>query len=92
MIQAGGRVLINVCCPECLTPCQQPWDSDFFVIRCQNEKCLYKYSNIVIERRTGVIISCDAVVGRDKDWEPIRLFPSWVDENGTPVYPRKEEK
>ena len=90
MIRVGGKHLLKVCCPECGTPSHQPYDSDFFFICCQNEKCLYRYANIGIERPTGVVVSCDAMVTFDgAEWK--RVFPTVCDDNGKTIWPKREE-
>lgn len=61
MIRVGGYHHFKVCCFECGTPCgQSSLASDFFVFCCDNSDCLYRGANVVVERKTGMVISCDA--------------------------------
>lgn len=94
MIRAGGRHLLKVCCLNCGTPCEQEAsESDFFFICCQNEKCEYRYANVVIEKRTGIVIACDAILMTPPEsYEPKRVWPAYYWEDGTRVWPKPEDK
>lgn len=61
MIIIGQKCLLKVCCVECGQPGRhQDQNSEFFLLVCQNKDCKYAYCNIVIEKKSGIVISCDA--------------------------------
>lgn len=93
MIRVGGRHLLKVCCLECGKPHQpEEANSDFFIICCQNEECKYKYANVVIEKRTGIVIACDAILLADeKTFEFKRVWPSCYAEGGKRIWPKEDQ-
>ena len=90
MIRAGSWNLLKVCCLECGTPVQiEGKASDFFVMCCKNKDCMYAGANVVVERRTGIVLMCDAQVWYTKDG-PERVFPAMFDKDGKQIWPEKK--
>lgn len=90
MIRTGGKHGLKICCLECGTPCFEQHDnSDFFFMNCHNEECLYYYAMVVVERRTGIVLSCTCetqiVYGTDG---PKRVYPAVFDKDGKQVWPK----
>ncbi len=59
MITQGRIILFKLCCPDCGQAIEysQPPVSDFFVINCNNKDCHSYRAEILVERRTGVVLS-----------------------------------
>lgn len=90
MIRVGSWNLFKVCCFECGTPIQTgEKSSDFFIMLCPNDECTYRGATVVVERRTGIVISCDAQVRYTKDGLE-RLFPAMFDKDGKQIWPEKK--
>jgi len=91
MVRVGGKLILKVCCPECGTPHEQhPDPSDLLFFYCHNDQCKYYCANIVVERKTGLVIACDAIFvfvdGKEK-----RVYPSlYTEEDSTPkrIWPK----
>jgi hypothetical protein len=89
MIHVGNRVPLRICCLECGQPTDPNYDtSDFWFIRCSNKDCPYAYSMVVVERRTGIVISCDARVYHTPDG-PKRFSYPMYDDDGNLIWPKK---
>lgn len=87
MILPGTRMLFKVGCPDCGTPQQQADTSDFFVFRCANEDCSSWQANILVERRTGVILSNDAHYTWTDDRGGVVAHPILANKDGNQVWP-----
>ncbi len=59
MITQGRNILFRLCCPDCGQPLEnsQPSVSDFFIINCSNKDCHSYRADILVERRTGIVLS-----------------------------------
>ena len=90
MIRAGQYILFNLCCPSCGKPTGlQHANSRFFVICCQEQECLVRGANIVVERTTGHVLSNDAQF-MYVDGENKRVYPALLDNDGKQVWPKGE--
>lgn len=88
MILPGTTMLFKVCCPDCGLPHQQSATiSDFFVFRCQDENCPSWQATILVERRTGVILSNDAHYVWTEDRGGVVAQPMLANRDGQQVWP-----
>ena len=55
----GSRILFKLCCPQCGEPLPnyQSDVSDFFFFKCHNKECRAYMAEILVERRTGQVLS-----------------------------------
>lgn len=62
----GQSILFRLCCPRCGVPLYdyQPANSEFFIINCGNEECEMKGSSVLVERRSGIVLSV-----REWEWQ-----------------------
>jgi hypothetical protein len=91
MIAAGSLLhAFKVGCPNCGEPRDQSPNSDFFSFCCQNEKCEYRCATIVVERKTGIVLYCDARFFYENG-EYKRVFPAQFDEHGNQIWPVPKE-
>jgi ssDNA-binding Zn-finger/Zn-ribbon topoisomerase 1 len=93
MISVGALVLFYVGCPECGKSQQQRNGSEFFIFCCQNEDCAVRGCPIVVERKSGLVISvegCHHYNQETENWE--QLFPALFDKDGRQVWPKLKDK
>lgn len=87
MIIPGSRMLFKIGCPDCGVPQQQGENSDFFVFRCANEECPSWQANILVERRSGMILSNDAHYVWSNGRGGVVAQPMLADKDGKQVWP-----
>ena len=65
----GTLILFKLCCPYCGSPLPnyQTNGSDFFLIECSNPDCDMSKSSVLVERRTGTVLSVNTWEYRDHD-------------------------
>ena len=94
MIIAGSKMIFKVCCPQCGHPVPTHLEpSEFFILCCQNEECLVAHSNVVIERRSEMILSVEAKAAFvDGEWRRITEAFYYMDrDEAKQVWPPKEK-
>jgi hypothetical protein len=66
-MHTGSVILFRICCPECGTvlPSSQPQNSDFFIFECGNSECGMSKASVLVERRTGIVLSINQYEFRD---------------------------
>lgn len=67
MIYTGARISLKLCCPRCGQPDEfgQMQVSDFFTLCCKNKDCDSYMAEVLIERRTGQVLSVQMHEFRD---------------------------
>lgn len=89
-INAGSKIGFHLSCPACGIPDLGHYEvSDFFILKCGNNECDMYRASILVERRTGQVLSVSNYYGLDNYEDRKRLYPAVCREDGTQVWPAK---